>query len=360
LSSIPAGIFDGTELFGLELYNVSLASLNLANIIEKETQLQYLILNHVTLGALEAMPADHEITLAHVSWGASQKGIVLNNSQISVIERNAINFVATDPTTVGIVNSKIGVVEEGGIKLFNKIDITIKNSSVHIVNKESIKLDENANFELEDNSFILPEGFLNDRTCYKHSMKNNKFILYLQNDMHEVSNVIAENITDLPISTSTNDGKESETNKELAKFIHETCVDGNTILNLEVKETITKYQNPSTYLPTTQDDILTTLQNLQRSASYDKQTQFVIHKFVVYFVIVLLTFFILSTCILAGLLSCRKRGASHDIQEKSPTEELVRDRRPSLMYMPGSLYDSSITNETMSYNNTLDMKNYDI
>lgn len=326
------------------------------------------------------------ITLeAGFSGQKKRAGVWINNTRIGVIEPNGLNLMSDSEMDVSLENSEIGMIKKNGLKLTGRIVPQILNTHVSLEGQGSIMLDEGMTLKAIHNQIILTQNIFDKWNCEQNNIEGNDFIVVKLPDLSEEENnkkqesidegfQVASMIKTLnnekgstPQPTHKNETTAKDGSipasvddpnwpvkelSELDAFIHPTCVDHNRILNVPLESYKNVPKNPQTeppleITPSESDNIsnhsletetfypIISPNESQRfsiasNSSSEKHMQ--VHKGLAYMILAAVGALLLIVLVLVGILVFRRKRESRDIYQEAPS----RDRRPSLMYMPGS------------------------
>ena len=301
-------------------------------------------------------------------------GVIINNTLIGEIQRNALRFSGKG-MTVTVENSRLGILRQSGLDVKGGIRFAVSNSSFDLEDETSITLDETVDLSMISNKMIIPENFLELRNCEENVIERNRFILVKQshppmslenenNVENDAENIRPENVSINHVISPKN-------------FLHPSCMMQNTILNLSPEEESNDKVNLPIIATTTiipKENVIddeyvkgvATTEEPQGISTYipneflhfDPERQFAVHKVFAYFLVGLLSTLIIIIIVLACLLACTRKKSSDALNVTTNND---RDRRPSLMYMPGSLYgnDAWPVSDPMPSTNSIFLKDFD-
>ena len=383
LSYIHANVLDGSEHFGLNLHNVSVPSLNIFNILpDSSSRLQYLHLNKVIIGVLQGPPElDNSITVHNDPTLSKKNGVKISNTQIGEIRTHALKMVGNG-MDMTFEDSRIGIVRKLGIVLSGGMTLTIKNSCLEAEDSSSISLNGTIAATMTSNKMIIPENFLGLRNCKESAINDNRFILVKKSEPEAYLTKTDTSEDNLEELGSEVESLSKNHSVSVEDFLHPSCVERNTILNfspakdavtersspivemtrkpIEEKKEITEPESKSEEKPSTTEEAPEFLTSIPESfVHYDPDRQFAVHKVLAYFAAGLLATLIIVIIVLACLLACQRKKSTESL---NVSESVARDRRPSLMYVPGgSLYgnDSWATSDPMPSTDSFLLKKYD-
>ena len=341
--------------------------LNLYNLVYPTSMgsMRYLRMNQTVIGAMQGkMPEDDEdhASINLVRGTSVLTGVSIINSQIGVIEPYSLSFTNKDTMysqDVKIEGSNVGFIKDNGIRLAEKVLPTFESNTMTLDGSKSIVVDDENILTAEKNRIVLPMNILDNKNCEQNNLAENEFILVQGIDNnHDNHN---ERATSLPFTLIKNDltenaalveehltSQESGRETSVNDYIHPSCLKKNTILNMPRTPFKNQYQEPtinplaevnSTVRNFTEDDFeLLSVNGSDTSMTanlLDSNSSFRIHKIVAYFIVGGIGALTMAVLVLAGMLAFTKRRSRQQVEE---AEEYTRDRRPSLMYMPGSMY----------------------
>ena len=336
MSGFPSGIFSGKREYGILLKNVTMSVLNLHNLVEpRSRKIRYLQIHDSILGSVRGNGNSHddqkkcEIKLSRsLPNQIVQGGILINNSKIGIIEPCSLSFKGSSDTDFKIQGSEIGFVKNNGIELKNLRNVVIGNSSLNLEEETSLSIGEKISIHATGNRIVLPRHILNLVNCKENDITDNKFIIFRDISRNSEIKSVSRNIVA---------ANHSEDSSQLAPFVHSSCIDKNTILNVQQKmipndgieetTTFSSYYSSISELSDSKENILP-----NSTKQYEQLLMgtnfYQIHEGIFYLVSFGICFLVISVIILVAMLAFRTR--------REAIANPVSERRPSLMYMTGS------------------------